>query len=121
MDRAELIARCEASIVPIEHWHDRDSDSTQKGVGTLWAYLKCGASFQVLTRETPCHPDNEWAVRNPDKDNTGCYTDDDTIWVEIKTESFMHVESGETVRQDFDVFYLPTDKRLKKAAGKDWY
>lgn len=98
--REELVAICEAGVVPHEHWHDRDSARSQQKLGQAWAYLKAGCDFRVLTEGT-------------------LVTDKETIWIEIDFADFDWFESREELGSE--TFYLPTQKRLDRADGRDWY
>lgn len=114
--RDELIAICEAALVPQDRWHDRDSYRAQLQVGTCWALLRAGCDFEVITRKT-------------DKDRVR--TDGKTIWLRTYGQGFRWHEYdwegyGESVRRrdeylDVELHYLPTEKRLREAAGGDWY
>lgn len=113
--RAELIAICEAAIVPHKDWGNRDSYSSQIGIGKLWALLKAGCKFEIL----------HGMGRQGD-----LKTDSHTIWVKCWAATFAWFEYGEHEENpdgydsDHDgpiTFYLPTTKRLKEKAGKDWY
>jgi len=96
--REELIAICEAAIVPMKHWYDRDSASAQRQVGDCWVLLRADVPFRI------------------EKD-----TDHRTIWVEhYDIEGFQYVELGKDFKET-ELSYLPTPKRLEEAAGKDWY
>lgn len=109
--REELIALCEAALVPEERWHDRDSHSAQVQVGECWALLRAGCDFKVITRRDGC-----------DK----VVTDAKTVWLYTYARGFNWHEcwSDENDRDDFrtaELHYLPTAKRLREAAGGDWY
>lgn len=101
--RAELVSICEAAIVPMDHWHDRDSAQAHEGVGRAWAMLRAGAPFHVIT------------------EGDLCVTDDETIWVEIEWEDFNRFEWGDDVDRKSETFYLPTRARLERTLGHDWY
>lgn len=102
--RENLIAICEAAVVPVAKWRNRDTPGAQEAVGLCWAMLKAGCDFHV-------HPASE---------DSGCYTDDHTIWLTVHWPTFssFEYENGET--QDA-TFYLPTPKRLLANTGRDWY
>lgn len=104
-DRDELIALCEAAIVPMDRWHDRDSAHSHEGIGRAWALLKAGAPFKVRAE--------------PEYDGDRCITDDDTVWVDIEWHGFQWFEIGDEL--DHDTFYIPTRARLERTAGRDWY
>lgn len=108
-DRDELVAICEAALVPKDRWRDRDSYGAQKGVATAWMLLRTGHDFTVLTR-----PEGETG--------RGCFTDDRTIWLEIgPIRGFMAVELGMEDGAEDELIYLPTRERLAKVDGGDWY
>lgn len=111
--REELIAICERAIVPQDKWNDRDSCSAQIGVGTALVLLKSGCKFRVMTRAT--EGDAKHAL----------VTDEETIWLEFWVHNFKWFEYGDEDQPDGflheDHIYLPTPKRLDKAAGNDWY
>ncbi len=106
-DRTELIAICEAAVVPVSKWGDRDSPSTHEQLGLCWVLLKAGCGFRILTQENSS-PDSR------------CITDDRTIWLEIEWPTFSTFEWGKGHETD-KVFYLPTRKRMEGNAGRDWY
>jgi hypothetical protein len=117
--REELISICEAAFVPQKQWNDRDSHSAQMGVAKAYMMLKNGCKFKIITQE------------NRERDSS-CVTDEDTIWIEFWVHTFGWFENGGDMDdedndgykfasgEDFH-YYLPTRKRLKKAAGGDWY
>lgn len=112
--REELIAICEAAIVPESEWNDRDSYGAQFQVGECWALLRAGCEFEILYRPAD--------VRSAD----GCFTDEDTIWINTYGKGFQYFESHEPGDPDRPYMeeerhYLPTRKRLAEAAEKDWY
>lgn len=109
--REELIELCEAAVVPMDKWHDRDSASAQRNIGEAWVLLKAGCPFTV------------------DKTMT---RDADTIWVEIRCQGFNHFEYGDNTgpyaseygegdNYDETTRYIPTRKRLDARKGEDWY
>lgn len=105
--REQLVEICEKAVVPVEHWLDRDTPSTQEKIGTAWALLKAGCEFKV------CYaPENATETR-------GCWTDEYTIWIEITYPTFGTFDWG--ADHEVDTFYLPTLERLAERAGKDWY
>lgn len=97
--REELIAICEAAIVPMEHWSNRDSSSAQEQVGQAWALLRAGAPFTLRTHDPA--------------------TDERTIWVDIERKGFCYFEVDGPL--EMDLFYLPTRARLEDRSGRDWY
>ena len=101
--RDDLIRLCEQAIVPHDKWRNRDSPSTQEGIGKAWAFLRAGCDFHILT----------------DEDNEFCVTDERTIWVEITHDHFGTFDWGG--EPDRERFYLPTEERLRARAGRDWY
>lgn len=110
--REELIKICEKSFVPQSKWWDRDSASSQLGLGKCYALLKAGCEYDV-----------EYT-----KDGKGCNTDEETIWLQFYVYDFQWFEYGSESfddkrgHEDSDYhFYLPTEKRLKRAKGGDWY
>ena len=105
-DRDELVGICEAAIVPMDHWHDRDSAGAHEQVGRAWALLRAGCPFRV-----------RW---EPEHDGDGCVTSEGTVWVAIEWRGFQSFENGREWDQE-ETFYLPTRKRLAEAGGKDWY
>jgi hypothetical protein len=100
--RDELIDLCERAIVLEKHWMDRDSHSSQKGIGQAWALLKAGCEFKVII-------EGELA------------TDDNTVWIEIFSDGFMRFECGDEVGKERETYYIPTLKRITNANGSDWY
>lgn len=106
ISRDELVALCEAGIVPEEKWSNRDSYSSQTKLGMAWALLKAGCDFKVL-------------YADPESPSWSLGTDEDTIWIEIYSKGFHYFEWGEGKEED--TFYIPTRKRLKSRKGRDWY
>lgn len=106
--REELVALCEMAIVPIAQWHDRDSAGAQEQIGKAWALLRAGAEFKVRVRD-----------RRLPEEATGCWTDDQTIWIDATWPGFRHFDWGGA--PETDLFYIPTQKRLIERAGGDWY
>lgn len=102
--RETLIALCEAAVVPVEKWHNRDSAGAQRGVGEAWVLLRAGAEFTVLNRGS-------------------LVTDEDTVWIEIVWPGFQAFEFGRAEREHWEdsTFYLPTAARLARSDGRDWY
>lgn len=108
--REKLIEICERGIVTQTDWHDRDSAKSQCSLGEAWALLKADCEFRVLTEKT-----DEPTV-----------TDKDTIWIEITFHDFNYFEGGFDEDDDgydgkTETYYLPTERRLGKAKGGDWY
>lgn len=106
--RDELIAICERAIVPDHRWSNRDSAHSQEGVGRAWALLRAECDFDV---------------QPPRPGESGCFTDERTIWLRITWPGFQAFEFGrdDLTTWDDDLFYLPTPGRLDEAAGSDWY
>ena len=98
--REELLSICERAFVPQRKWCDRDSAEAQKQLGWCYAWLKAGCDFNIVSTKD-------------------LKTDDDTIWVNIVAEGFRYWDYGGI--KDEETFYLPTEKRLKKSKGGDWY
>lgn len=112
--REELVAICEAAIVPETDWYDRDSAMAHRQVGECWAQLSAGCEFEV-------HGSKRAGTRDDDM-----YTTRNTIWLTVWAEGFQFHESHEPddpprLCKDENTYYLPTRKRLKAAGGKDWY
>lgn len=99
--REFLIEICEKAIVHHSKWRNRDTFSSQCGLGKAWALLKAGCDFKVMNDK-----------KNPP------VTDDCTIWIEIYATGFDYFEGGGI---EEETFYLPTLSRLKKENGNDWY
>lgn len=104
--REELVAICEAAIVPKERWSDRDTPHSIERVGVCWAFLKAGCDFRIRTK--------------PQSPSDGCVTDTDTIWLDVTHPDFISIECGEGDGET-ETFYLPTRQRLAERAGRDWY
>lgn len=101
MERQELIELCEAAIVSVEKWSNRDSASAQRQIGEAWALLRAGATFCVRM--------------NDERDM--CVTNDSTIWIDITFDGFGSFEGGVA---ETELFYIPTWERLSED-GSDWY
>lgn len=98
----ELIKLCEASVVPVEKWWNRDSANAQKQVGQALMLLRAGA---------------EW------RESEKPVTNENTIWINITYPGFNAFEYGRSDRQYWvdTMFYIPTEKRLKDREGDDWH
>ena len=112
--REKLIEICEKAIVKESDWKNRDSASSQQGIGLSLIFLKAGCEFEIQTKEN-----------NTDGQ---CITDENTIWIQfyVKDFSWFEYKGGKEKGNEGDNFdgyfyYLPTEKRLKKAKGGDWY
>jgi len=46
--REELIALCEAALVPESEWRNRDSAGAQRQIGEAWALLRAGCPYRIL-------------------------------------------------------------------------
>lgn len=104
--REELISICERASVPQEKWHDRDSESAQRQVGECLMLLRAGCDFEIDTTER--------TFRGR------------TIWVLTWSRGFNWYESHDSDGDprkyyEDERFYLPSEKRLRDAAGGDWY
>jgi len=104
--REELIQICERAVVPIEKWGNRDSPSSHEKLGVCSVMLKAGADFTVH--------------RAKKEGESGCLTDDRTIWLTLHWHNFGDFEYG-TRFGESDSFYLPTPARLDQTEGRDWY
>jgi hypothetical protein len=106
--RDRLIAICEQAVVPVKKWGDRDSPSAHEKLGLCWVMLKAGCDYRVIVE--------------PKRPNSGCVTDDRTIWLEIRWPSFSDIEWGDSDNcSSGDTFYLPTEARLDATKDGDWY
>jgi hypothetical protein len=103
--REELIAICEAAVVPVQEWRNRDTPDAQSKLGTCWAMLRAGCEFHVITK--PTFPGD------------GCVADARTIWLEVLQPDFCTFEEGSAPA--WEHYYLPTRARLAERAGRDWY
>lgn len=103
--REHLIDLCERGIVNQDDWSDRDTPRSQMRLGKAWALLRAGCDFQIVAS----------------------MTDDRTMWVEISHRTFDSFEGCfddhycRESHNEEELFYLPTDKRLRGRDGKDWY
>ena len=105
--REELIAICERGVVPVREWADRDSPGAHEKLGLCWVMLKAGCEF---------------SVHRAGAGNSGCHTNERTIWLTIWWPNFSDFEYGTTkVPSESETFYLPTPSRLDAANGRDWY
>lgn len=97
MTREELIDLCTRGVVAQEHWHDRDSAGAQRQLAEARTLLLSGCAFKLAD--------------DPESDKN-------TLWIKITFEGFDYFEIGELTEESF---YIPTDERLNKAKGEDWY
>jgi len=99
--RQDLIDLCERGIVHENRWHDRDSQGAQVQLGKAWALLRAGCQFNDVSED-------------PDLGDHG-----GTIWIQVVSKGFNYFFwDGE---MEEDLFYIPTEERLQKAGGRDWY
>jgi len=105
--RENLIAICDAAIVPEEFWDNPRTPQTQKMVGILWAQLRAGCEFTVHVEAV---------------DEFDCFvSDDQTIWLDVESiELKMHEKHLDKKHKRIELFYLPTPKRLRECSGRDW-
>lgn len=103
--RENLIAICEAAVVNVKSWANRDSPNAHEKLGLCWVLLKAGCEFHIHA---------------PNPGERGCYTDDMTIWLNISWPTFSTFEYGGGSYSS-ETFYIPTPKRLRKNLGRDWY
>ena len=97
MTREELVAICEAAIVPESKRDNSDSAAALKQLGICLVLLKAGCEFHERVEGR-------------------------TIWVHVYAKGFEAFEYGNNPKSyDSDTFYLPTRERLDRAAGGDWY
>jgi len=108
--REELISICERASVPEDEWRDRDSEGAQRQVGECLMLLRAGCEFKVHTR----------------RDDPASSTR--TIWVTARSRGFGWYERDDEAPASDpfryharQLYYLPTEKRLRDAAGGDWY
>lgn len=101
--REHLIAICEAAVVPVEKWDNRDSPAAQEQVGKCCILLKASCPFEVHTQK-----------------HENLNSTDHTIWLTIDWPSFSSIEDTGAYGNS-RAFYLPTPKRLRKNVGRDWY
>lgn len=105
--RQHLIDLCERGVVPQEHWSNRDTPGAQEQLGRAWVLLSAGCDFTI--------------------DTSGDDFGGSTIWVRITHRTFTSFDgclddhACRESHDDDDLFYLPTDKGLRAAAGRDWY
>lgn len=96
--RADLVDLCEAGVVPVDQWSNRDTSDAQIQLGKALALLRAGCDYTI--------------ANDP-------LSDGRTWWVEITYPGFAHFDwDGGT---ETELFYIPTRKRLDQAAGRDWY
>lgn len=91
--RKRLITLCKKGIVPVGNWEDSDSHKAQEQLGVCWVLLNAGCEFKI-TQET----NNE-------------------INLLIHYPVFGNIEVG----RNSHFFYIPTEQKLSKRAGIDWY
>jgi hypothetical protein len=92
--RKELLSICERAFVPQTKWTDRDSSAAQRQLGECYALLKAGCRFTVSTER-------------------------DTHWVTVIFHGFGHFDWDGA--DDDERYYLPTEERLLRRDGQDWY
>ena len=92
--RKKLIELCDKAIVPYHLWNDRDTPSAQVNIATIRAYLLAGCNYRLNLHKPK--------------------TDENTIWIEIKHYVFESTP-------DWQLYYMPTEKRINESNGGDWY
>lgn len=98
MMREDLILLCERASVPQKRWSNRDSADAQMQVGQCLMLLRAGCQFS--------EPDDPKPTES-------------IIWVDIEYEGFaFHDRVGP---KDSEIFYIPTEERLREVNGGDWY
>ena len=99
--REELIQLCERSIVPSSAWGNRDSAAAHLQLGQAWALLKAGCNFTI---DVDASDEHSWNL-------------------DIEWEGFNAFEYGNEYGENLesDSFYIPTEDRLNKRQGGDWY
>lgn len=105
--RDNLVAICEAAVVNVEKWSNRDSPLSHENLGLCWVMLKAGCEF-IVTQPDTVAPHS-------------CVTDDNTIWLNVYWPSFNSFEYGTDEYDDNRHFYIPTPQRLRERLGRDWY
>lgn len=105
--RELLIAICEAAVVSVDRWVNRDSPGAHTQLGLCWVLLKAGCEYTVFYR-----PEG--------KEGSGCFTDESTIWLEVRHPTFNTFEHGGG-NEEYETFYLPTPARLERCGIRDWY
>lgn len=93
-----LIDLCARGVVPVKDWRNRDTPDAQAKLAVAGALLKAGCEWRLST----------------DPESTL-----ETWWIEIKHPTFGTFDWGE--EEDHELFYIPTEGRLERVAGKDWY
>lgn len=101
--REVLVEICERSVVPVAEWRDRDTPRSQERLGTAWALLKAGCVWRIAEDMYRDRPQER----------------DETIWIYITYPGFGTFDWG--AEHEEELFYLPTEARLKRRTGEDWY
>lgn len=99
--KEKILEICEKGEVLYNDWRDRDSHGAQEDRLMVILLLKSDCPFKIRTKD------------NSPKESS-CVTDEETLWIDIFFDDW---EDGE----NWNTFYLPTEKRLKEAKGGDWY
>ncbi len=126
--RNKLIELCQRAVVPCTRWHDRDSYCAQRSVQSIYEGLTAGLKFHAYESE-----DGETIYvrfKQPidiDKLRTkGLYLNIDSLenyWDECDPnfETEMFDGSGIDFRSSYTESYMPSEKRLDRVEGDDWY
>jgi len=128
--REELIQICEDSVVSCEKWQDRDSASAQKNIQSLYAGLTGGVPYSYNIENDSIYIVFEKPTKEQIENMQYFCVDSWDDWREwyIKEngeeESLPEMFEGNGIDWYSNGYlggYLPTEERLDKTKGEDWY
>ena len=136
--REHLIELCHKSIVKKEFWHKDNSHEAQMNIVDIHGYLVAECDFSctihaddtiwiefnnvtkqqyLKARSTPLEIDS---YKNEDE---ALYTkgDNHIIYLGERENYSLTDDFGDDILKQYLLFYIPSEKRLKKCNGKDWF
>lgn len=123
--RTNLINLCERAVVHHSKWHDRDSNSAQQMISSIYEGLTAGLDF-IIDEET----DEETIIIefiniDLNKLKNGIYLpvcdiDDYFAHCDPNHETEMFEGFGIQFDSSYTSGYMPTKKRLDEANNDDW-
>lgn len=136
--REELIELCHKSIVKKEFWHKGGSHEAQMNIVDLHGYLSAGCDFSCTIHAD----DTIWIefdniskqqyikalsinleIDSYKKEDEALYTKGDNHIIYLGEREFYSLTDDfkDDILQQYMLFYMPSEKRLKKCNGKDWF
>ena len=136
--REHLIELCHKSIVKKEFWHKDNSHEAQMNIVDIHGYLVAGCDFSCTIHAD----DTIWIEFNNitkqqylkalsthleidsyKREDEALYTkgDNHIIYLGERESYSLTDDFKDDILTQYMIFYMPSEKRLKKCNGKDWY